>query len=123
MELRDYQIKLSIDACDILNRKQIVCLFMEVRTGKSLTALETCKLYGCKSVLFITKIKAFSSIQGDYDKMNYQFDITIINRESLHKIDRNDFDTVIIDEVHGYASYPKPSKYHKDIKTDLEIYQ
>lgn len=116
MELRDYQIKLSIDACDILNRKQIVCLFMEVRTGKSLTALETCKLYGCKSVLFITKIKAFSSIQGDYDKMNYQFDITIINRESLHKIDRNDFDTVIIDEVHGYASYPKPSKYHKDIK-------
>lgn len=30
MELRDYQIKLSIDACDILNRKQIVCLFMEV---------------------------------------------------------------------------------------------
>ena len=42
--------------------------------------------------------------------------MTIINRESLHKIETNDFDIVVIDEVHGYTSYPKPSKYHKDIK-------
>ena len=36
--------------------------------------------------------------------MNYQFSLTIINRESLHKIETNDFDIVIIDEVHGYSS-------------------
>jgi Holliday junction resolvase-like predicted endonuclease len=115
-QLRDYQIRISNDAAEILQRKKLVCLFMEVRTGKSLTALETCKKVNAKQVLFITKIKAFSSIQDDYNDFNYKFDIIVINRESLHKIERNDFDVVIIDEVHGYASYPKPSKFHKDIK-------
>ena len=117
-QLREYQKKLSIDAVDILKRKSIVCLFMEVRTGKTSTALETCKLFEAKRVLFITKIKAFTSIESDYWDFGYlsKFDLTIINRESLHKIETNDFDVVVIDEVHGYASYPKPSKYHKDIK-------
>lgn len=114
--LRDYQIRIANDATEILERKKIVCLFMEVRTGKSLTALQTCENVKAKKVLFITKIKAFSSIRWDYDQMNYNFDLTIINRESLHKIETNDFDVVIIDECHGYTSYPKPSKYHKDIK-------
>lgn len=91
---------------------------MEVRTGKTATALDVCKNYGAKRVLFVTKIKAFTSIENDYWDFKYlnNFDLTIINRESLHKIETNDFDVVVIDEVHGYTSYPKPSKYHKDIK-------
>ena len=118
-ELRDYQSRIAKDACEILQRKKIVCIFAMVRTGKSIMSLETCKLYGAKRVLFITKIKAFSSIENDYFNFGYipHFEITIINRESLHKIDTNDFDVVVIDEVHGYTSYPKPSKYHKDIKS------
>jgi hypothetical protein len=115
-KLRDYQIRIANDGAEMIQRKKIVCLFMEVRTGKSLTALEICKLSSATKVLFITKIKAFSSIQYDYDTFGYKFDLTIINRESLHKIDSNDFDVIIIDEVHGYTSYPKPSKYAKDIK-------
>jgi hypothetical protein len=116
--LRDYQIRIANDAFEILKRKKIVCLFMEVRTGKTLTALEVCKNYGAKKVLFITKIKAFYSIENDYFKFGYIpfFEITIINKESLHKIETNEFDVVIIDEVHGYTAYPKPSKYHKIIK-------
>jgi len=116
MELRKYQTRISEDAAHILERKKIVCLFLEVRVGKSLTALQTCHLSNIKKVLFITKIKAFSSIQKDYDSMNYSFNLTIINRESLHKIESNDFDIVIIDEVHGYSSYPKPSVFAKEIK-------
>ena len=116
MELRNYQIRLSNDATEILERKKIVCLFLEVRCGKTLTALQTCHNVNAKRVLFITKIKAFSSIQYDYNQMNYNFDLTIINRESLHKIESDDFDVVIIDEVHGYSSYPKPSVYAKEIK-------
>lgn len=116
--LRDYQIRISKDGTDILKAKNILCLFMEVRTGKTVTALDICKNFGAKRVLFITKIKAFTSIENDYWDFGYipSFDLTIINRESLHKIETNDFDVVIIDEVHGYTSYPKPSKYHKDIK-------
>ncbi len=117
-QLRDYQIRISNDAAETLQRKKLVCLFMEVRTGKSLTALETCKKVEAKTVLFITKIKAFSSVTDDYYNFGYsnKFELTVINRESLHKVITNDFDVVIIDEVHGYASYPKPSKFHKDIK-------
>jgi len=117
-QLRDYQVRISKDGTDILNLKKILCLFMEVRTGKTATALDVCKNFGAKKVLFITKIKAFTSIENDYWDFKYlnNFDLTIINRESLHKIETNDFDVVVIDEVHGYTSYPKPSKYHKDIK-------
>lgn len=116
MKLRDYQTRISNDATEILERKKIVCLFMEVRTGKSLTALQTCHNVKAKRVLFITKIKAFSSIKNDYNQFGYKFQLTVINRELLHKIETNDFDVVIIDEVHGYTSYPKPSKYAEDIK-------
>ena len=114
---RDYQERLSSDAAETLHRKKLVCLFMEVRTGKTITALETCKKVNANRVLFITKIKAFSSIESDYKNFCYTYDLTIINRESLHKVETNNFDVVIIDEVHGYTSYPKPSKYHKDIKS------
>ena len=115
-KLRDYQERISSDASEKLKLRKHVCLFMEVRTGKTITSLETCKNVDAKKVLFITKIKAFSSIQDDYNKFGYTFELTIINRESLHKVLSNDFDVVIVDEVHGYSSYPKPSKYHKIIK-------
>lgn len=103
--LRDYQIRISKDGTEILRLKKILCLFMEVRTGKTATALNICKNYGAKKVLFITKIKAFTSIENDYWDFGYlgNFDLTIINRESLHKIETNDFDVVIIDECHGYC--------------------
>jgi hypothetical protein len=119
LNLRDYQTRIGINACEILQRKKLVCLFAEVRCGKTIMALETCKNYNAKRVLFITKIKAFSSIENDYWNFAYTqaFDLVIINRESLHKIETNDFDVVIIDEVHGYTSFPKPSKFHKDIKS------
>ena len=78
MILRDYQIKISKDAAEKLKLKKLVCLFLEVRTGKSLTALNTCKLVDAKKVMFITKIKAFSSIQWDYDNFGFTFDLTII---------------------------------------------
>lgn len=112
MELRDYQIRLSNEATEILHRQKIVCLCMEVRTGKTLTALQTAQNYGAKSVLFVTKIKAFSSIQWDYDQMDYDFKLTIINKESLHKVN-DTFDLIIYDEFHGFSAYPKPSVYQK----------
>jgi hypothetical protein len=116
VKLRDYQVRIANEATKILSDCGFVYLSLEVRCGKTLTALETCKLYGAKKVLFITKIKAFSSIQGDYDNFEYKFDITIINKESIHKVLTNDFDVIIIDEAHGLAAFPKASKYQKDIR-------
>jgi hypothetical protein len=117
MQLRDYQLDLSIKAGHILKELNLVCLFMEVRTGKTITALNTAKLNEAKKVLFITKKKAITSIQDDYNNFGYSnyFQITIINRESLHKLNTNDFDLVIVDECHGYGSFPKKSKYFKSV--------
>lgn len=82
---------------------------MEVRTGKTLTALNTAKLFGAKKVLFLTKKKAISSIQWDFDNFGFDFDITIINDESLHLIN-DDFDLIIHDEHHRFGAFPKPNK-------------
>lgn len=114
MKLRDYQVDIANQAVSTLSKYGIVYLSLAVRIGKTLTSLETCKLYGAKKVLFITKIKAFSSIKGDYDKFGYEFDLTIINKESIHKVEGNDFDVIVCDEAHGlFGTYPKPNNFTK----------
>ena len=117
LQLRDYQVELSNQCLEILKRLKIVYLIAEVRTGKTLTALNTANLYGAKKVLFITKLKAINSIQTDYDALSPDYEIQIINKESLHKVSDNDFDLLIVDENHAVSStYPKPNVSAKAIK-------
>lgn len=115
MKLRDYQIKLSDKGTEILKNKGLVYLVMEVRTGKTLTALQTAENFGAKRVLFLTKLKAFTSIQWDYDQMDYSFNLTIANDESLHKVN-GEFDLVIHDEHHRFGAFPKPNATAKLFK-------
>ena len=116
LQLRDYQIDLSYKGLDILKQLGIVYLVMSVRTGKTLTSLNIANLYGAKKVLFITKLKAISSIKSDYDALNPNYEIQIINNESLHKITDNDFDLVISDEHHRNSAFPKPCNSAKTIR-------
>lgn len=115
MKLRDYQIEISEKAVNILTNNYIVYLSMEVRTGKTVTSLETAKLYGAKNVLFLTKKKAIKSILKDYESFGYTFGLTVINNESLHLTSGN-FDLIISDEHHRCGTYPKPNKVTKLIK-------
>jgi hypothetical protein len=115
INLRNYQIRLSKEAAEILQRKKIVYLAMEVRTGKTITALQTAENYGAKNVLFLTKLKAFSSVQSDYNNMNFTFKLTIANDESLHKV-TGEFDLVIHDEHHRFGAFPKPNATAKLFK-------
>jgi len=110
MELRDYQIEKANEAVRILRSKNIVYLAMEVRCGKTLTALETIRLYGAKNVLFLTKKKAIKSIENDYKNFEYNkhFELTVTNNESMHKI-VGKFDLVVHDESHRFGAFPKPS--------------
>lgn len=116
LQLRDYQIDLSYKGLDILKQLGIVYLVMSVRTGKTLTSLNIANLYGAKKVLFITKLKAISSIKSDYDALNPNYEIQIINNESLHKITDNDFSLVISDEHHRNSAFPKPCNSAKNIR-------
>lgn len=115
LKLRDYQVDISLKAVKILKDKKIVYLNMAPRCGKTLTALNVAKLYGVKNVLFITKKKAINSIHDDYDNFNFIFNITIVNAESLHKIE-DKFDLIISDEHHGNGAFPKPSNRTKLFK-------
>lgn len=116
MELRDYQTKIANQAVSILNRLHIVYISMEVRTGKTLTALETARLYGAKRVLFLTKKKAISSIQNDYNNFGYDFELTVTNDESMHKLEDTNYDLVIHDEHHRFGAFPKPGLATKTYK-------
>ena len=100
MELRDYQIDIANRAIDILKRLHIVYISAQVRVGKTLMALETAKLYGAKRVLFLTKKKAVNSIRSDYNNFGYEFDLTVTNDESMHKLEDTNYDLVIHDEHH-----------------------
>ena len=115
MELRKYQKELSNKGVTILTTYGIVYLAMEVRTGKTLTALEIAKLYGSKSVLFITKKKAIKSIEKDYKNFGYTFNLTVINNESLHLM-YGEYDLLISDEHHRNGAFPKPNKVTQLIK-------
>lgn len=115
MQPRDYQIEIAEKAAEILSRKRIVYIAAEVRTGKTLMALLTAKKVSAKKVLFLTKKKAISSIEWDYHNFGFDFDLTVINDESLHLVSGN-FDLLIHDEHHRVASFPKPSKTAKDLK-------
>lgn len=107
LKLRDYQIDIAKQALKILTDKKIVYISAQVRTGKSLMALETAKLYGAKRVLFLTKKKAISSIVDDYNDFGYTFELEVVNDESMHKIEGN-FDLIIHDEHHRFGAFPKP---------------
>jgi len=118
IELRDYQLKGSSDCVKLLKKHKIAYLCWEVRTGKTLTALSAANDYGAKKVLFLTKKKAVESgtIMNDYNVLQPNFKIVVINNESLHKVPDNDFDLIISDEHHRNSSFPKPNKTTVEIK-------
>src|SRR5690606_34318654 len=116
IELRDYQKELSKKGAEILKNLKIVYLCMEVREGKTFTALEIARLFGAKKVLFATKKKAIPSIQTDYESSNPEYVMVVTNDESLHKVEDNDFDLVIHDEHHRFGSFPKVGVAAREFK-------
>ena len=115
MRFRDYQIRIINTATGVLQAHQFVYLSMEVRTGKTLTALGVAEKLGIQNLLFVTKKKAISSIEADYKKLMPDYQITVINYESLHKVE-GVFDFLVLDEAHTLGAYPKPSKRTKLVK-------
>ena len=114
-ELREYQIEISQKANVILKELKIVYLCCQVRTGKTLMSLETANLYGAKNVLFLTKKKAIQSILNDFKDFNFNYELTVINNESLHLV-KGHFDLIISDEHHRNGAFPKPNNGTKLIK-------
>ncbi len=122
IKFREYQKKIIIEGAEKLLLNGLLYLTMEVRTGKTLTSLGIAQLRNSKNVLFVTKKKAISSIKKDYLALKPDYDIVIINYESLHKVEGL-FDLVILDEAHSMGAFPKPSKRAKQVKEMLVTYK
>lgn len=120
-ELRDYQVDIIKKGTDIINNFGFVYLAMEVRCGKTLTSLGIASTISSSNVLFLTKKKAISSIQRDYEMLSPFYHLTVINYESLHKIDNTDWDLIILDEAHSMGAFPKPSKRACQVKDLINL--
>jgi SNF2 family DNA or RNA helicase len=117
MEFRPYQKEIINKALPLLKKDKFVYLAMEVRTGKTLTSLGVSMLLPVKNLLFITKKKAISSVENDYQLLNPSYDIEVINYESLHKVKSTGWDMVVCDEAHGMGAFPKRNKRSKMVKS------
>lgn len=110
-------------------------LAMEMRTGKTLTALYIAELCGAKRVLFFTKKKALSSIQKDYDLLQPSYQFKCLNYDKLAHYTPTDSngdpctfskrnfeaaylsaDFVILDESHCLGQYPIKANKVSDLK-------
>lgn len=114
MNLREYQNEISDQAADILKQYGLVYLSMEVRTGKSITAMETARKFGAIRVLFVSKLKALKSIEND--SLHFpSLEVSTVNYESLHKV-TGTFDLIVADEAHTLGAFPKVSKRTIELK-------
>ena len=116
MKFRDYQISIISKGLEVIKQSGFLYLAMEVRTGKTLTSLGISSLLQAKDVLFITKKKAISSIENDYNLLSPSYNIQVVNYESLHKVRQTGWDVVICDEAHTMGAFPKPNKRAKQVK-------
>lgn len=110
MDLREYQKDIANVGVGIAKKYGFVYLAMQVRTGKTITSFSIANDLGASNVLFITKKKAIRSIELDYEKLAPQFNLSVINYESVHHVcDKENWDVVICDEAHCMGAFPKPS--------------
>ena len=116
IEFRDYQEQIIDKGVNLLHTHGFAYLSMEVRTGKTLTALGMCDKLRADRVLFLTKKKAISSITDDSDKLCPSYELWVKNYESMHKLPPLKWDVIILDESHGMGAFPKPSKRAKDVR-------
>ena len=121
IKFRDYQNDIIRKGTEIVTKYGFVYLAMEVRTGKTLTSLGIAEKICSSNVLFLTKKKAISSIQKDYELLNPPYHLTVTNYESLHKIENTDWDLIVCDEAHSMGAFAKPSKRAVQVKDLIAI--
>ena len=121
IQFRDYQTDIIKKGSQILSEYGFVYLAMEVRTGKTLTSLGIADTLGVSNVLFLTKKKAISSIETDYQRLSPFYSLTVINYESMHKLTNIKWDLIICDESHSLGAFAKPNKRAQQVKELIRI--
>lgn len=115
-KLRDYQLELSQQVNGLLRTYKIAYLCMQVRTGKTATALNAAQLYEAKKVLFITTKKAIIGIQKDFEGLKPNIELYVTNYENVHTVQYGWYDLIVLDEAHKLGGFPLTPERAKIIK-------
>lgn len=116
IQFRDYQTDIIHKGTQIIKQSGFLYLAMEVRTGKTLTSLGIAGVLGMGNVLFLTKKKAISSIEADYQRLAPFYDLIVMNYESIHKLPDTKWDMIVCDEAHSLGAFAKPNKRAQQVK-------
>jgi len=109
--LYPHQRKWAEEAYVILADNGLVYNTSLERTGKTLSSIELVNLTSRQSCLVLTKKAALPDWLTAIEAYPIGKRFQVINYESVHKIEPDSFDIVILDEAHhGLGKYPKPSK-------------
>lgn len=117
--LRPYQSQIAADAAKRLQNLGIAYLAVEMRVGKTLMALETARQIKATKVVFLTKLKAISSVIDDAQREGYtEYTLTVSNYEQIHNHTEalREADFIILDESHGLGMFPKPAMKAKALR-------
>ena len=112
-----HQQRAASEITERLQAHRLAYLTGEVRTGKTIAALEVVRRMALTSVLIVTKKKAIKSIEKDRDGMGLSDVVTVTNYEQLPKFRGKSYAMVIVDEAHCVGAYPKPPKRLLDIRS------
>jgi len=115
-----HQIEKAEACWNILKVKGYVYLAGKPRSGKTLTSLLIAeKSTKIKSILILTKKNAIPGWNKFIDdvELGLQHEYYVTNYEQAHKLNKDDYDLVIIDESHNLGTLAKPSQRIKTIRT------
>ena len=123
MQPLKHQIEKSKDCLEIINNIGMCYLQGLPRSGKSLTSILVAEqLEDVKNILVLTKKNAISGWEKFHKLMTKTYKIT--NYEQIGKLNKDDYNFVIIDESHNLSAFPKPSgrtKLIKDLAYDKKV--
>jgi len=104
-------------ALDTIRQHGLAYLSWKERTGKTLTALLTAEHSKMKRILIVTKKKAIPGWEDTLKEWKHVKNYRVINYESIHKLNPDFYDFIILDESHhAISSVGKPSKTWKTVK-------
>lgn len=109
-----HQIEKAQECYDVLKKKGLVYLAGEVRSGKTLTAVLTVEQAVSKNILILTKKAAFDGWNKFKDNMTKNY--TITNYEQVNKLNKDDYDIIIVDEAHNLGCIGKMNKRVREIR-------
>jgi len=112
-----YQKDIADELLAKLREYGLAILAMQERTGKCLTTILACEDSLASKVLILTKKKAIEGWENTINNYIHVNSYTVINYESVHKLEDYDFDIIVLDESHEkLAGYPKVSETWKKVR-------